>query len=298
MKKILLILICICLAQISQSQIPSYVPKDSLVGWWPFNGNANDESGNGHNGTVSGAVLTKDRFGNTNSAYYFNLFDYIETKYIGVQGNKPRTISFWLKNKNSNKNIRILMYGGNTFKGDNFTIKFNRNYQHDPCNCWPNTIEGIAIDAGNMQLMYNTKTGDSVNWHHYIYQVENNATNYRTIKIFKDGKLISNSSNIVFDYNNNSTKFNINTYTTTNLPVIFGKSEADKANTWGSQLDNASTEYLDDIAMWTRALDSNEIKGLFNSCSKKITAEPQNITTSNRFASFSCDANDTLQKFQ
>ena len=26
--------------------IPSYVPKDGLVGWWPFNGNANDESGN------------------------------------------------------------------------------------------------------------------------------------------------------------------------------------------------------------------------------------------------------------
>jgi hypothetical protein len=36
--------------------IPSYVPKNGLVGYWPFNGNGNDESGNGNNGTVNGAL--------------------------------------------------------------------------------------------------------------------------------------------------------------------------------------------------------------------------------------------------
>jgi hypothetical protein len=54
------------------AQIPSYVPRDGLVGWWPFNGNANDESGNGNHGTVNGATLTEDRFGNLNSAYSFD----------------------------------------------------------------------------------------------------------------------------------------------------------------------------------------------------------------------------------
>jgi hypothetical protein len=29
----------------STAQIPSYLPTNGLVGWWPFNGNANDESG-------------------------------------------------------------------------------------------------------------------------------------------------------------------------------------------------------------------------------------------------------------
>ena len=62
------------------AQIPSYIPKDSLVGWWPFNGNANDESGKGNNGTVNGATLTTDRNGNANSAYSFNgLNNYIST---------------------------------------------------------------------------------------------------------------------------------------------------------------------------------------------------------------------------
>jgi hypothetical protein len=50
----------------------SLTPIDSaLVACYPFSGNANDLSGNGYNGVVNGAVLTADRFGNPNSAYYF-----------------------------------------------------------------------------------------------------------------------------------------------------------------------------------------------------------------------------------
>jgi len=52
--------------------------NDSLVAYYPFNGNANDESGNSNDGTVNGATLTTDRFGNENSAYSFDgVGDYI-----------------------------------------------------------------------------------------------------------------------------------------------------------------------------------------------------------------------------
>ncbi|MBK9288585.1 MAG: LamG domain-containing protein [Flavobacteriales bacterium] len=62
-----------------QAQVPSYVPTNGLVGWWPFSGNANDESGTGNNGVVFGPTLALDRFGNVNQAYGFNgLSDYIE----------------------------------------------------------------------------------------------------------------------------------------------------------------------------------------------------------------------------
>ena len=46
--------------------------QTGLLGSYPFNGNANDASGNGNNGVVNGATLTADRFGNPNSAYLFN----------------------------------------------------------------------------------------------------------------------------------------------------------------------------------------------------------------------------------
>ncbi|MDM8559380.1 LamG domain-containing protein [Candidatus Parabeggiatoa sp. HSG14] len=45
---------------------------DGLVAYYPFNGNANDVSGNENHGTVKGATLTKDRFGKSKSAYRFD----------------------------------------------------------------------------------------------------------------------------------------------------------------------------------------------------------------------------------
>ena len=49
--------------------------QSGLVAYFPFNGNANDESGNGIDGTVNGAILTTDRFENANSAYSFDGVD-------------------------------------------------------------------------------------------------------------------------------------------------------------------------------------------------------------------------------
>jgi hypothetical protein len=50
----------------------SVAPSEGLVAYYPFNGNANDESGNGYNGDVTGATLVADRFGNENSAFSFD----------------------------------------------------------------------------------------------------------------------------------------------------------------------------------------------------------------------------------
>ena len=71
MKKLIL-LFSVLFTTMSFAQVPSYVPTSGLVGYWPFNGNANDESGNGNNGTVNGATLTTDRFGNAGKAYGFD----------------------------------------------------------------------------------------------------------------------------------------------------------------------------------------------------------------------------------
>ena len=60
------------ITQMISAQVPSYIPTDGLLGYWPFNGNANDESGNGNNGTVTGATLNSDRFGINGKAYNFD----------------------------------------------------------------------------------------------------------------------------------------------------------------------------------------------------------------------------------
>jgi len=69
-----------------------------LIAYYPFNSNANDESGNNHDGTVYGPTLTTDRFGNSNSAYHYHgnsNNDYID---IGDWENGgPMTINLWAK---------------------------------------------------------------------------------------------------------------------------------------------------------------------------------------------------------
>lgn len=66
-----------------------------LVAYYPFSGNANDESGNGNNGIVNGASLSADRFGNLGSAYGFGGTNFIEIPDNAVFDAQSFTLSMW-----------------------------------------------------------------------------------------------------------------------------------------------------------------------------------------------------------
>ncbi|MFN3380068.1 MAG: LamG domain-containing protein [Runella zeae] len=72
------------------------IPTNGLIAYYPFNGNANDESGNKNNGTATNVILTTDRKGINNRAYLFDG----KTSYIDLGKNiNPQsfTISSWIK---------------------------------------------------------------------------------------------------------------------------------------------------------------------------------------------------------
>jgi len=115
-----------------------------LVAYFPFNGNANDESGNVNHGTVNGAVLTTDRFGNLNKAYSFDG----DNDFIEIQDDDSLdlidsfTICAWVKPDSIQDNAAIVAkhQGSNnndgswelSKSGDHFTFgcfDFNRYYQ-------------------------------------------------------------------------------------------------------------------------------------------------------------------------
>lgn len=77
--------------------------QNGLVAYYPFNGNANDASGNSINGTVSGAQLTTDRFGNANGAYRFNgTSDFISLPFSSRYSFKPTeaySLSVWVQHE-------------------------------------------------------------------------------------------------------------------------------------------------------------------------------------------------------
>ena len=75
-----------------------YSEKDGLVAYYPFNGNANDESKNENNGKVFGATLTKNRFGQLNSAYYFDgVDDYIKIENDESLNPESISVGVWVK---------------------------------------------------------------------------------------------------------------------------------------------------------------------------------------------------------
>ena len=73
--------------------------QDSLIAYYPMDGNALDLSGNGNDGSVNGAALTADRLGNPNSAYQFDGVD----DFISLISNQkfeaqfPITIAAWIE---------------------------------------------------------------------------------------------------------------------------------------------------------------------------------------------------------
>ncbi len=85
---------------VGQIRVAVALPEDALdkdlVAYYPFNGNANDESGSGNNGTVHGATLTADRFGNAGKAYSFDGDDYIDCGNSSDFNLNEHTITCWI----------------------------------------------------------------------------------------------------------------------------------------------------------------------------------------------------------
>src|SRR5688572_10534159 len=99
MKNIVWFLLILLATGQGLSQLPSYVPANGLVGYWPFENNANDLGSFQNHGTVIGALPTTDRFNNPAHAYDFNgTTDYIKVPNDpSLSGFSGLTMALWIK---------------------------------------------------------------------------------------------------------------------------------------------------------------------------------------------------------
>ena len=246
MKNLLMTSIAILgLATISFGQtLPSYVPTDGLVGWWPFNGNANDESLNGNNGTVNGAILSSDRFGNPNAAYSFDGID----DWILIENqeqfnfNNRFTINAWI---NTNTVLGTKKIVTKLQDCDDSYILQLTNDQID---------FQLAQGCGNWISYNNIQENLLNNWHVLTATFDIDSA---LVKLYFDGGLISeqardsqvtsSSANLVF-----GNFFNNDQYPD---QLFFG--------------------LIDDIGIWNRALTQEEISSLYSGSSLGINEASQ-----------------------
>ncbi len=238
-----ILLACICCFYITQAQIPSYVPTNGLVGWWPFNGNANDESGNGNHGTVNGATLTADRFGNAGKSYSFtsSLHSNINlgnNPNVYLTLNKPLSISLWYKTSNENSGAIISKYENNNPGQSTLFIG-------EPYN-------GTLQIGGNGTSPFPTCSSGIGLWKNLTAVFSGGDAN-----IFLNGIL------------NCTVTFPVNS-TISNLPLLVGATTCPNINS----ICNYFSGYVDDIAIYNRALTQQEVTALYTgvpTCIANIT---------------------------
>jgi len=207
-----------------------------LVAYYTFNGNANDASGNGNNGTVYGGVtLTADRFGLPNAAYDFDG----STGYIDVPENALLnalttnfTLSAWIWQAGSSTNgYRIL---------DKCPAGEPGGWTFDTLNCSSGTghrlrLQGAADNSCNV----NGQTDYSLmQWHHVVATVSGT-----TGTLYLDGSATGSGD--------------VGTIPANTLDVYLGMAHPGRgAGFWFNGI-------IDDVRIYNRALSPDDVAVLY-----------------------------------
>jgi hypothetical protein len=83
-----------------------------LLAYYPFNGNANDASGNGNGGLIRGATLTSDRFGSSDCALHFNGGSFILIPELFPDTCMAFSFAVWVMKDTTDGNTHTIIYKG------------------------------------------------------------------------------------------------------------------------------------------------------------------------------------------
>ena len=235
MMKKLLFISAIAISSIVNSQV-----TNGLVAKYSFNnGTANDEVGT-NNGTVNGATLTADRFGNANKAYSFNG----TSNYIDL-GDAPAfrmaqndfSISMWVNYSATQQAVLISKRAGLATNYNMYAISILNHPQFGGAsqNVWhfsrSSSSKDRDINAGNLAGA----------WHHVVL-----THNYSdSTSVFVDGQFVGSDTNTVSGV-----------YDITGYPLVLGYSSESNSFFYNGS--------IDDVSIYNRAINTSEVSTLYN----------------------------------
>lgn len=149
--------------------------SEGLVAYFPFNGNAIDESGNGNDGSVFGAALTTDRSQNSDSAYRFDgIDDFIDLPVSNFDANAG-TIALWFQISHDESSLANIF---SISRSADFAPEFNT------------FIDQRDYSSTGLAASIHTDFGADQPWAHVIYKNEFDCRtdfNWNHVAVVQDG---------------------------------------------------------------------------------------------------------------
>ncbi len=257
--------------------LPNYVPNDGLIAWYPFSGNANDDSRNWNYGMVNGALLTAGKEGMQNTAYSFDgSDDYIEigsTSSFNLS-NTGFSFSFWINPSAtpSNQSRQILSHPNKEqlqlTHGTGNNVSFSTKSDND----WV-SISSSAMTNGQ--------------WSHFV-GIYNSTTN--TMQLYADGSLVA-----THEFGTSPNFSSDNAHNKTLLGAILSGGQGSPIEVLNGKLDN--------VGLWSRPLTNSEVFQLFTENKASITppnvslnsSDTDNIVAQNQVISITANFSTQMQ---
>ncbi|MBI1306443.1 MAG: T9SS type A sorting domain-containing protein [Bacteroidetes bacterium] len=243
MKK-LIFAICCFLCLICNAQPPS----SGLVAFYQLDGDGLDQSNSANDMTPFGSpTYTEDRFGNKNSACYFDgNDDYFVANSVGPLGGTSRTISFWasIDLEFNNDGFAVISYGGENTSGYRFEIGFNKSCK--------SLYTDVINEFGAKPINYHNGS-----WHLYTVIFDASSSNNLTnITYYQDTSIISSFC---------MTPGSISINTQNDYPLHLGR-------LFLASNPRFFKGKLDEVRIYNRALTASEVQSIYSPTS--VSSEP------------------------
>lgn len=220
--------------------------NDGLVAYYPFNGNVNDASGNGNDAINHGATLTEDRFGNPDSAYEIagnsggtGLNNWIEIPDI-IDGFTDLTISIWVKEESIGyKHGEVYITFGTHFDD---LVEISRQIWADGQPYLPGTVN-FGVNATWIKIDFSDTWYGEYQHYALVYKGDSGL-----VSAYHNGTLVGQD------------------YTSPGTISTYGDYAALGAHWWnqGGSVSNRLNGAFDDILIYNKALNADEIFDLYN----------------------------------
>ena len=220
--------------------------KKNLLAWYPFNGNALDESGNNNNPVFNNATLTYDKETHQ-SYYYFNGVD----QFIRIPNSSSLnagnqiTISARVMPMGFYHGVchasSVISKGGGNYNMGNYALRFDDALYSEGAGCGGYECDSLHQNFRGTGTTFKSYTPyiNKFQWYQVVY-----TNDGETAKLYVDCQL------------KYAVKF-LETFTN-NEDLFFGKSDDQFFPFWFKG-------YLDDVRIYNRALDTNAIFAICHS---------------------------------